>query len=130
MEPISLVFKTGDRVNAILVALFMHGPAEARDDPVIDLLDGRAGILRQQERLIDDGPGRHTGDIGVRWNGARYGPVTAASRIAAAAGAALCGGQIWIGPADRFEALGPDLIACPGGADENSESTEGVTGED
>src|SRR5437879_868954 len=82
MEPVALVFQAGDRVYPILGALFMYWPAEARDDPVVDLLNGRAGILRQQESLINDGSRRHARDVGIGWNSPRYSPVAAAGAVA------------------------------------------------
>src|SRR5205823_3070244 len=79
---LALIFERADEVPSILAAILVDRSPKTGDDSVVDLLNGRAWVLTEQERLIDDRSRRHARDIGIGWNRAGYGPVAAAGAVA------------------------------------------------
>ena len=122
-------FTGQDRGDLVLVAVLRHLAAQARDQGVVDLLDGQARVTREQQRLVDGGA-RGQAVAGIARDGGRDGPVAAAGVVAGRA-AVLGRGQVRVGQADGLVAGGLHLRLVPGDAAQDAPGVvEGLAGQD
>jgi hypothetical protein len=114
--------------DLFLGAVVLHRAAQARHDRVVDLVDRQAGIVRQQECLVDR-RACHQAVAGACRHGGGNGPVAAAGDVAGRR-VALRGRQVRVGPAHGLEAGGAGLLARERDAAEEAElAVPGIGGQ-